>query len=77
MNTETKRKLPNTRHYKLGALEQALVSLREIVRHPQDLRQLHLTPTQTMMLLEAARLGAAELYKSLSPLDDISRYDMP
>lgn len=69
--------IPNTRHYKLASLEQALVSLRQIVSRPQDMRQLHLTPTQAMMLLEAARLGAAELYKSLSPLEDISRYNMP
>jgi hypothetical protein len=69
--------MPNTRHYKLGALEQALVTLRHFVCRPHDLEPIRLSPVQAMMLLEAARLGAGKLYKSLDPLKDISSYPMP
>lgn len=58
--------MPHTINYKLGSLELAIVALKRHVSRPQDIgmEPLRLPPTSWMMLLEAARLGAAEFYKN-------------
>lgn len=65
---------PQTIAYKLGALELALVTLKRHVARPQDLEPLRLTPTQMLMLLEAARRGAADFYKDP---DLVARFHYP
>lgn len=59
----------NTRNYKLGQMELALVAIRQKVVRPQDSSPLYLTGMQAVMILECARLGAAEMYKNSSLTD--------
>jgi len=61
---EERGKARQSRYYKLAQLEMALVSLRQIVARPQENRSLYLTPMQSAMLLECARLGAAQMYQN-------------
>jgi hypothetical protein len=66
----------DTRFYKLGELEKALVQLKISVARPQDMRPLHLAPTSTMMLLEAARWGLHRFYEHPELLDRLE-YPFP
>lgn len=69
---------PNSAHYKLSSLEEAMVQLRRKVCRPQDYgAPLNLTPTQAMMLLEAARLGYPKILEMFPRDADIIRYRMP
>lgn len=76
MGKEESHGIPQTRNYKLAALEQALVTLRRDVVRPQDYGSIHFTPTQKMMLLEAARVGLACFYTSPDLLKNIN-YPFP
>ncbi len=60
----------NTKFYKLTCLEKALVELKSRLAY-KDTMRISLTPTQTAVLLLAARRGAADIYRDNSLLDEI------
>ena len=62
-------------YYKIAEFEKALTILRIHVVQ-RDFGPLHLTPTMMATLLEAARLGAIELYKDHSILERMN-YPLP
>ena len=67
----------NTFYYRIGALERALVELKTRLSYPQSGCPIHLTPTQIAVLLEAARIGAGEIYKNPELLMRMGVYPFP
>jgi hypothetical protein len=62
-----------TRFFNIKALERVIITLGTMVARPQDIGKepLYLTPTEAMMLLEAARLGLSRFYSKPSLLEEV------
>jgi len=57
--------------YKISLLERALIDLRTGIMTAGGCYSLHFTPTQCAVLLEAARIGASEIYRNHALLDGV------